>query len=210
MTETKKPRPKHSELINDVHEFDIIIPQRTVFLYSQQFDESGDEAGVEIKMVMKFIKNIEYLNSISQEPIKIILISPGGECYCGLAIYDCMKASKAPIDVYCYGEICSMATVMVQAARKRYISKNCAFMIHYASYFIAGESKRSKSTMDFYETFNPRMFAIYASRCKDSVMFNGKDEESIIDCLNQMVDKKRDLWLNAEEAISYGFADEVF
>lgn len=209
MTETKTPRPKHSELISDLHEHDIIVPQRTVFLYSQGFDQENNEDGVEIKMAMKFIKNMAYLNSISSDPIKVILCSPGGEYSHGMAIYDCIRNSLSPVDIYCYGEICSMGSVIIQAARKRYISKYCWFMIHYASYYIDGESKKCKSTVDFYETINPIMFKIFAERCKDSVIFGGKSEEEIIAALNDMVEKKRDLWLNAEDTVKFGLCDEV-
>ena len=59
----------------------------------------------------------------SPEPITICISCPGGEVNAGLAIYDLIQSCSNKIYMYCIGQACSMAAVLLAAGQKgrRYI-----------------------------------------------------------------------------------------
>src|SRR3989338_4872105 len=65
-----------------------------------------------------------YLYKIGfDKPVSIVLRSPGGNIHEGLAIYDCIKALTQYgmcVNILGVGAVASMATVIMQAATKRF------------------------------------------------------------------------------------------
>ncbi len=204
---------KH-DYLDEIHNFDIDLYRRTIFLHSQEYDHKGDgeDNGIDWKMSMKFIKNLHYLNKVGNDPIDVYMTSSGGDYYYGMAIYDAIKNSKSEINMYVYGYACSMASIILQAATKRYMSKNADFMIHYGDYSDKGSLPRVASTLSYYMTHNKTMFEIYAERCVNGEIFkNGNmTKENVADYLELQVKENSDWWLSATDAVKYGFADEVF
>ena len=69
----------------------------------------------------------------SHGPIKLLLNSPGGEVAQGFAIYELIKNSPSPVDIYGMGQVMSIAAIILQAGAKRYLSPLARFMIHNGS-----------------------------------------------------------------------------
>lgn len=210
-----KDKYKKESVLDAIHNYDIDVEERTIFLHSQQsYSEDGstpvEESGVDWKMATKFMKNMHYLNNISDEPITIKMSSCGGDYQFGMAIYDIIKQSKAPVDIYAWVHARSMTSIILQAARKRYLSKNCAFMIHYGEYGDYGDFRKVASGIDFYKYSNSTMFDIYTDKCVHGGFFIGQAREYVYNFIVDKADRKVDWWLNANEAVLYGFADEVF
>jgi Protease subunit of ATP-dependent Clp proteases len=65
--------------------------------------------------------------------ITFIINSGGGEVDAGFAIYDTIRLTKNKTIAHCLGMCQSMATILLQACDKRYMSQNCRFMIHNGS-----------------------------------------------------------------------------
>lgn len=211
----KDKKYKKESVLDAIHNYDIDVEERTIFLHSQQYYGDGDgtpseESGVDWKMATKFMKNMHYLNNISDEPITIKMASCGGDYYFGMAIFDAIKQSKAPVDIYAWVHARSMTSIILQAARKRYISKNCIFMVHYGEYGDYGDLRKVASGLQFYETHNKTMFDIYADRCVNGGFFQGRTKQQVADFIQEKTDKHVDWWLHADEAVLYGFADKVF
>ncbi|GAH69628.1 unnamed protein product, partial [marine sediment metagenome] len=66
------------------------------------------------------------------------------------------------------------------------------------------------SQVDFAKRQNERMLEIYAERCKNGEFFKGQQRRTIIDYIRKKLQEKTDWILTAEEAIHYGFADEIY
>lgn len=204
------------DMLDKIHSLDINPHTRTIWLHAQQYYGDGgataaDEGGVDWKMATKFMKNMDYLNNISNDPISIKMASCGGDYYFGMAIFDMIKQSNCPVDIYAYVHARSMTSIILQAARKRYISKNCIFMVHYGEYGDYGDLRKVESGLSFYVGHNKTMFDIYADRCVEGAFFKDQHmtKQQVADFIQEKTDKKIDWWLRAEDAVHYGFADEV-
>lgn len=197
--------------IEVIHNFDLCLQTRTVFLHAQEYGVDGEEGGIDWKVATKFIKNIYHLNSLNNKPIKVIISSFGGDYYFGMSIYDTIKNSVAPIDIYAYGCVASMTTIILQAAKTRYLSQHSSFMIHMGDYQNNGDLRKVTSGIDFYKTHNKEMFDIYAERCVDGEFFKrgNMSKENVADYLESEVKDKVDFWLTAEEAVNMGFVDAI-
>lgn len=71
----------------------LFVKNRVVFLNST----------VDIKMARSIVARLLYLDSENNQPIQLIINSPGGSVSSGLAIYDTMKAINSPVHTYVPG-----------------------------------------------------------------------------------------------------------
>ena len=76
------------------------------------------------------IRAIKLLETLGDDPIHIHINSVGGDIYAGLALYDVMRSSKAPIYTYGNGTIMSMATWILLAGDRRFAYPSTTFMWH--------------------------------------------------------------------------------
>ncbi len=78
----------------------------------------------------KFDKRLSVLESRSSEPIVIRICSPGGDVNEGMAICGRIRSSSCQIVTEGYGEIASMATMVLASGHKRKVSSLSYFMYH--------------------------------------------------------------------------------
>jgi ATP-dependent Clp protease protease subunit len=136
------------------------------------------------------------LDTMSNDPIKIFITSPGGELDTTFLFYDTMRMMQSPIVTI--GEYCaSAAAIILAAGSKRYLSPHAKVMLHLPSGQMAGDSK------DW--DIQHKQMESYRNRVVDILIECGakKSKEEIFD------DIDRDYWMNAQEAIEYGLADEI-
>lgn len=89
------------------------------------------EGEINEKSACEFIREIIELNQQSDtEPIKVLITSGGGSVVHGLACYDAITTSKAPVWTYCIGTAYSMAAILFAAGKKRSILQNSKIMLH--------------------------------------------------------------------------------
>ena len=81
-----------------------------------------------IKEVVKDINRAN--NEADIESVQLTMISEGGNLYFTFALYDCIKASKKPVDIVVSGLCASAAVTILQAGRKRISHLHTTFMIH--------------------------------------------------------------------------------
>ena len=79
-----------------------------------------------------FVSKLIELNLEStDEPITVLINSPGGEVSSGLLMYDSIVGSAAPIRTVCLGKACSMGAVLFMASpQQRLMLPNSELMIH--------------------------------------------------------------------------------
>jgi ATP-dependent Clp protease protease subunit len=157
--------------------------------------------GTEIDDIVANIVNAQllYLDTDKvNEPIKIFINSPGGECYSGLAILDCMDIVKSPVETVCLGLSASMAAVILAHGTKGYrkATPRSRVMIHQPSGGAGGNTTQISITAKEYEEVK---FILAETLAIDT----GKTTEEI---LNDFVFDK---WLSAQAALDYGLIDKL-
>jgi ATP-dependent Clp protease protease subunit len=134
----------------------------------------------------------------SDDPITLVISSPGGHVESGDMIHDVAKFVKPRVRVLGTGWVASAgALIYVTAAKEdRYCLPNTRFLLHEPRGGIGGSASeidiQAKEVLKMRERLN-RIFA-------DAT---GQTYEKIV------ADTHRDHWLNAEEAIAYGVAGKI-
>ncbi len=194
-----------NELINisqieQVHEYSINELSREIYLFNE-IDESS--AG-------RFIKNMNYLNSINNKPITIWLSSGGGETDSGFSIYDSILLSPSKTIIIVSGYAASMATIIVQAANLRLITPNSSFLVHEASISLDENTTTATSNVKSLKEMMNRSIDIYAAKCKHSDFLKvNKTEAQVKQYLKKMIKKYGDWCMSAEDSVKYGFIDGI-
>lgn len=171
------------------HDYDIHVASRIIYI--KDIDEVASE---------RVLKNLTILDQTSS-PIVIILNSDGGNWYDGIAIYDAIKACKSHVTVLVRGRAMSMASLILQAADKRIVSKNAKIMIHYGQTSVDDTSNNFIKWADEEVKINKDMEDILLEKMQQ------KDPSFKRKQLKQMLNP--DTIFNAQEAIDIGLADEL-
>lgn len=197
--------------ITEIHTHDIDFENRIIYLHGGD-PVDGCEPGVDYRMSSKFIKNLNILTLSSKDPIFIHMNTIGGEWSYGMAIYDAIKKCPCHITIVAYSWARSMSSIIFQAADKRILMPYACFMIHWGTYSDSGHYLTVKSGMEFGQKTEKMMLDIYSEKCVDGPFFKSQNM-NVQDVSKYIEDKiitKSDWWLTAEEAVHYGFADQVF
>jgi ATP-dependent Clp protease, protease subunit len=133
------------------------------------------------------------------DTLDIEIHSPGGSVLDGYTLYNELLELRER-GVYVTANItlaASMASVIAMAADKIRMKKGGRMMIHEASAYVEGDAESMRQKADLLESISEEIANIYADR-------TGEKPDAI------RVMMKRETWMNADEAINYGFADEKF
>jgi ATP-dependent Clp protease, protease subunit len=171
--------------------FSRLLRDRIVFLGGPVDDDSANL----IIAQMLFLSNED-----SKSEISFYINSPGGAITSGLAVYDTMQFLRCPVATYCIGQAASMGAVLFAGgtAGKRYLLPNSRVLIHQP--LIAGvlEGRATDLSIEAKEIIRLRR-RLYEILSKHT----GQPVEKV------HRDSDRNLWLDAEETISYGLADKI-
>ncbi len=136
------------------------------------------------------------LDTLSHDSIKLFITSPGGDLDTTFLFYDVMKRITSP--VITIGDYCaSAAAIILAAGSKRYLSPHAKVMLHLPAGQMGGDAK------DW--DIQHRQMEKYRNRVVDILIECGA-KKSYDEILN---DIDRDYWMESEEAINYGLADEI-
>jgi ATP-dependent Clp protease protease subunit len=184
-------RKNDTETILTFYEKGIHVPSRTLSLIGEITQDSAED----------IIKGLHILGNLNSDPITIILNSEGGDVNQGLAIMDMIRRQSAHITIDVYGEACSMASIILQAADTRRMAPTSRLMVHVGS-----------------ESYDD-----HASIVKRWAKYNAKEDKICSDKLLERIREKHpdfsrgrlnkmlefDTILTAEETVELGLADEV-
>ncbi|MCK5174008.1 MAG: ATP-dependent Clp protease proteolytic subunit [Planctomycetes bacterium] len=139
-------------------------------------------------------------NEDSKADIHFYINSPGGAITSGLAIYDTMRFLRCNVATYCVGQAASMGAVLFAGgtAGKRFMLSNGRILLHQPliSGVLQGVATELEIEAKEILRLRTRLYEILAEH-------TGKDAGKIED------DCDRNLWLEAQEAINYGLADQI-
>lgn len=129
------------------------------------------------------------------ESLVLHIASPGGSVYAGYNIYHALKLSGKPIRTIIEGEAQSMATFIALAGDTIEICNPSVFMIHMPSSGIEGTADAFERGASELRNIENDMVAAYVEKTKMSE-----------DRIREMM--RRETTLNADQAVSMGFADK--
>lgn len=211
----KKSTFKSEDKIWHVQEYDINVETNEIYLMGvdrgYEISSEGEEPGVEWVMSKRFIKNMHSaIRNKPNTPIIIHMKTNGGDWQEGMAIYDTIRSCPWPVTILNYTHARSMSSIIFQAANKRIMMPHSYFMVHDGDYGIGGTMKQVRSAVDFDKHTDKVMMDIYVKSMKEAPYFKGKTDDQIAKWLRGLMDKKEDVYFTAEEAVLYGFADEIY
>lgn len=132
--------------------------------------------------------------------IDIYINSPGGEIRSGLVIYDLIRGSKAPVNLYCVGLAASMAALIFASGDKgrRYILPHSKVLIHepLIAGGMGGSATSIKQTADAILGVREVVNGILAKH-------TGRPIEEI----DRATD--HDNLMSAQEAVDFGLCDHI-
>lgn len=130
------------------------------------------------------------------DDIIIRLNSNGGDVFQGIEIYNYLKDHPSNITVEVTGVAASAATFIVAGADKAIMNTGTTFMIHEASSFAWGNKAELQKVLNALEVIDDSIIAIYTEK-------TGQRKDQLITWM------KEEKWFTAEEAVKYGFANEI-
>ena len=139
-------------------------------------------------------------NEDSKSDIHFYINSPGGSITDGFAIYDTMQFLRCDVATYCVGQAASMGAVLFAGGKsdKRFMLTNSRVLLHQPliSGILQGVATDLEIEAQEILRLRTRLYNILAAH-------TGKDAGQIEkDC-------DRNLWLEADEAVTYGLADRI-
>lgn len=132
--------------------------------------------------------------------ITVIFNSPGGGVFDGLAIYDYIKELQrngTKVHTVGLGMAASMGGILLQAGDTRAMANSAFMLIHEISTGAIGSVSQLEDATKFAQRLQDRLLSILSERSK----FSDKQ-------IKRRWERK-DWWLGAQEALEYGFIDEI-
>lgn len=132
--------------------------------------------------------------------VTIVIDSPGGDIIAGNHLIDTilwLRREGHHVTTITNGMAASMAGVILQAGDKRIMGPNATMLIHEASFMAGGSFGQVEDTVEFVKKLQDKLLDLLAERSKLSKA----------QIRNRW--KRKNWWLNADEALEYGFVDEI-
>ena len=154
--------------------------------------------GVDDHMSTIVQAQLMFLDSIDNNDITMHIDSPGGSVKSGLSMVDVMDYIKSDIRTINTGMAASMGSVLLGAGTKgkRGSLRFSKVMLHQVSGGAGGNIQDAKIQMEEMIKCNDILFDLLGGYCD-------KTAEQV------KSDATRDLWLDANESLSYGIIDEI-
>jgi len=154
--------------------------------------------GISDKTAREVCAQLFALAAKSDDPILMVVSSPGGHVESGDMIHDTMKFIKPRVIVLGSGWVASAgALIYVGAAKEdRYALPNTRFLLHQPSGGAGGMASDIEIQVREMRTMRERLNQIFADA-------TGQSLEKVTE------DTDRDFWLSAQEAVEYGLCGQI-
>ncbi len=156
----------------------------------------GDE--VESNMANVITSQLLWLDSTTDEAIKVYVNSPGGSVTDGLAIIDTMRFVHNKVSTTCIGMAASMGAMILSSGDKgsRYSMPNASILIHNLSSSTWGNIADMKIAV----AFSDRLSNILADMLAKNTGHTIEEIKTAID---------RDNWMTPQQAVDFGLIDKI-
>ncbi|KZU40981.1 head maturation protease, ClpP-related [Lactiplantibacillus plantarum] len=139
---------------------------------------------------------ITALKNAGGMPIKAEINSPGGDVFAGSEIFTALKNYSGNVEVDIVGLAASAASIIAMAGDQVKISPTGQLMIHRASTVSQGNSDDLSSDLQGLDSTDQAIVNVYQEK-------TGMDPQNIYRMMSE------ETWINAQEAVKQGFADEI-
>jgi ATP-dependent Clp protease protease subunit len=149
-------------------------------------------------MSEKVIRQLLLLESMGDDPIRVMIDSPGGDVDAGYAIFDMLRFVKPPVITVGMGLVASAASLIALASPKerRLGLPNSHYLIHQPLSGMRGVASEIE------------IHARELEKCKQRINELISAETGV--SLEQVTkDTDRDFWMSAEEAKKYGLISKI-
>lgn len=168
-----------------VHIKGVIVPNDVKEIY--------DWFGIEAVSPNDVAAQLEEANG---EDLEVEINSGGGDVYAGSEIYTALKSYKGSTTGKIVGRAASAAGVVAMGVQKLLISPTAQFMMHNVRGDAMGDYRVMEHAAEFLKNYNVSIANAY-------MLKTGMTHDELLDLMN------KETWLNAQQAVKYGFADEV-
>jgi len=170
----------------------------------------GLYSAVEDEKVAELTQALIYLNEVNRllpedkekKPVEFYINTYGGSADDMFALYDVMQTVMEETEIHTIGvgKVMSAGTLLLAAGTKgkRKIGKNCRIMIHNVSSGNFGILPNLANELEAIQ----RLQEDYIAAMVENTKFTRKK-------LEKLLNEKVNIYLDAEEAIKYGLADEI-
>lgn len=136
------------------------------------------------------------LKEAKNKPVKLLINSPGGDVFDGIAMYNDAKAYAGQVTVSITGLAASAASILAMAGDTIEIADSAFLMIHNAWALAIGDKRDMRQLADTLEQIDASLADVYAAR-------TGKPSAEV----SQMMDAET--WLKGQAAVAAGFANSI-
>ena len=158
--------------------------EATLYVY----DVIDDWWGIDAE---SFVKEV---NSLNVNTLHVRINSPGGDVFTARAMQTALSQHPANVVVHVDGLAASAATFLAMAASEVRISTGAFFMIHKGWSFCMGNSDDMIQQSKLLDTIDQTICDDYSKR-------TGMSPDQVMTMMTE------ETWLDAEQAVSHGFAD---
>ncbi len=154
--------------------------------------------GIDDKQARRVCERLLALSAASEDPILLVLSSPGGHVESGDMIHDMIKFVGAPVKVLGTGWCASAGALIYAAAKKenRFALPNTRFLLHEPRGGVGGQATDVEIQAREIIKMRERLNRIFAEA-------TGQSLEKIRE------DTDRDFWMSAKEAVEYGLVGKI-
>lgn len=158
------------------------------------YNEIGENWWGESTSAKDFKKELDEIGDV--QTLNIFINSPGGSVFDGMAIYNQLKRHNAYKNVHVDGIAASIASVIALAGDKLVIPRNAYFMIHQPWALALGSAADFRKMADSLDVIEEGILNVY----EDHSALTREEIQAMMEA---------ETWMTGEEALEYGFADEV-
>lgn len=158
------------------------------------FGDIGDSWFSESVTAADFKKEFDAIKD--KKSIKVLLNSPGGDVFDGVAIYNIISQVRDKVETEVLGWAASAASIVALAGEKLVMGEGSYLMIHNPWAIVIGDSQAMLKVGADLEKMNGVFASIYAQH-------SDLTEDEILTAMNE------ETWYTAQEAVDAGFADEI-
>ena len=154
--------------------------------------------GIDDKKAYGVVARLLALSAISDDPILLVLSSPGGHVESGDMIHDMIKFVTPKVKVVGTGWVASAGALIYAAADKedRFCTPNTRFLLHEPRGGVGGQASDVEIQAQEILKMRERLNRIFAEATGQPIERIRKDTD-------------RDYWMQAKDAVDYGLVGKI-
>ena len=175
-----------------------------------QKDKAKNMAKVSIDILGEISESVNSYNSVrtkinqaNGQPINLTISSGGGSVTEGMGIADLVANYPEETTATGIGLVASIATVVLLAADNVKMTENAFMMIHRPWSYTMGNADELEATAELLDKMESKLLDIYTA----AVLKRRGYQNNLKEIITNMM--AAETWLTAQEALEFGFIDEI-